>query len=60
MEKAMQRKFITVSPGTSLKTALSKAQARKSDVVIVKDEFGNILGVIKPSDFLLFLRERME
>jgi len=56
--RAMQRKFITVSPDTSLKTALAKAEARKSDVVIVKDEFGNILGVINPSDFLLFLKER--
>ncbi len=58
--RAMQRKFITVSPDTSLKTALSKAEARKSDIVIVKDEFGNILGVINPSDFLVFLRERTE
>lgn len=58
--KAMQRKFITVTPETSLKTALSKAETRKSDVIIVKDEFGNILGVINPSDFLLFLRERAE
>jgi len=58
--RAMQRKFITVSPDTSLKTALAKAEARKSDVVIVKDEFGNILGVINPSDFLLFLKERTE
>jgi len=55
--KVMQRRFITVSPHTSLKTALEKAGARKSEVVIVKDELGNILGVINPSDFLVFLKE---
>ena len=58
--KVMQRRFITVGPHTSLKTALEKAEARKSEVVIVKDEFGNILGVINPSDFLIFLREKAE
>jgi len=31
---------------------------RRSEVVIVKDEYGNILGVINPSDFLVFLRGR--
>ncbi|MFA5147459.1 MAG: CBS domain-containing protein [Candidatus Omnitrophota bacterium] len=55
--KVMQRKFITVSPDTSLKTALQKVEARKGELIIVKDEFGNILGVINPSDFLVFLRE---
>lgn len=54
--KVMQRKFITVSPETSLKTALEKVEARKSELIIVKDENGNILGVINPSDFLVFLR----
>lgn len=55
--KVMQRKFITVGPHTSLKTALEKADARQSEIIIVKDEFGNILGVINPRDFLVFLRE---
>lgn len=54
--KVMQRKFITVSPLTSLKTALQKAEARKSELIIVKDENGNILGIVNPSDFLVFLR----
>jgi len=54
--KVMQRKFITVSPQTSLKAALEKVEARKGELIIVKDEFGNILGVINPSDFLVFLR----
>ena len=56
--KVMQRRFITVSPDTSLKVALEKAELRRSEVVIVKDEYGNILGVINPSDFLVFLRGR--
>lgn len=55
--KVMQRRFITVSPHTSLKTALVKAEARKSELIIVKDENGNILGVVNPVDFLVFLRE---
>lgn len=54
--KVMQRRFITVGPHTSLKTALQKAEARKSELIIVKDEFGNILGIVNPSDFLVFLR----
>lgn len=54
--KVMQRKFITVSPQTSLKSALEKVAARKGELVIVKDEFGNILGVVNPADFLVFLR----
>lgn len=54
--KVMQRRFITVSPLTSLKTALQKAEARKSELIIVKDENGNILGIVNPSDFLVFLR----
>ncbi len=56
--KVMQRRFITVSPQTSLKAALEKVEARKGELIIVKDEFGNILGVINPSDFLIFLRGR--
>lgn len=55
--KVMQRRFITVSPHTSLKTALHKAEARKSELIIVKDENGNVLGIINPSDFLVFLKE---
>lgn len=54
--KVMQRKFITVGPHTSLKSALNKVEARKGELIIVKDEFGNILGVINPADFLIFLR----
>jgi CBS domain-containing protein len=54
--KVMQRRFITVSPHTSLKTALQKAEARKSELIIVKDENGNILGIVNPNDFLVFLR----
>jgi len=54
--KVMQRKFITVSPQTSLKSALQKVEARKGDLIIVKDENGNILGVVNPGDFLVFLR----
>ena len=54
--KVMQRRFITVSPHTSLKTALQKAEARKSELIIVKDENGNVLGVVNPIDFLVFLR----
>ena len=57
--KVMQRKFITVSPQTSLKAALQKVEARKGELIIVKDEFGNILGVINPADFLIFLRGRV-
>ncbi len=56
--KVMQRKFITVSPQDSLKSALKKVEARKGELIIVKDELGNILGVINPSDFLIFLRGR--
>ncbi len=56
--KVMQRKFITVGPHTSLKSALSKVEARKGELIIVKDEFGNILGVINPADFLIFLRTK--
>jgi CBS domain-containing protein len=55
--KVMQRRFITVSPQTSLKSALKKVSARKGELIIVKDELGNILGVVNPSDFLVFLRE---
>lgn len=54
--KVMHRKFITVTPHTSLKSALEKAEARKGELIIVKDELGNILGIINPSDFLVFLR----
>lgn len=54
--KVMQRRFITVSPQTSLKTALEKVEARKGELIIVKDEFGNILGVVNPADFLVFLK----
>lgn len=54
--KVMQRRFITVSPQTSLKSALNKVEARKADLVIVKDENGNILGTVNPRDFLVFLR----
>jgi len=57
--KVMQRRFITVSPQTSLKSALDKVEARKGDLIIVKDEFGNILGVVNPADFLIFLRGRV-
>ncbi|MDD5435969.1 MAG: CBS domain-containing protein [Candidatus Omnitrophica bacterium] len=56
--KVMQRKFITVSPQTSLKSALEKVEARKGELIIVKDENGNILGVVNPSDFLVFLKGR--
>ncbi|MFA6142773.1 MAG: CBS domain-containing protein [Candidatus Omnitrophota bacterium] len=56
--KAMHRKFITVSPQTSLKVALNKVEARKAELIIVKDEFGNILGVVNPSDFFVFLRNK--
>lgn len=55
--RVMQRRFITVSPHTSLKTALQKAEARKSELIIVKDENGNILGIVNPGDFLVFLKE---
>lgn len=54
--KVMQRRFITVSPHTSLKTALHKAEARKSELIIVKDENGNVLGIVNPNDFLVFLK----
>ncbi len=54
--KVMQRNFITVGPETSLKSALKKIEGRKSGIIVVKDEFGNILGVINPSDLLVFLR----
>ncbi|MDP2913668.1 MAG: CBS domain-containing protein [Candidatus Omnitrophota bacterium] len=57
--KVMQRRFITVSPQTSLKSALEKVEARKGDLIIVKDEFGNILGVVNPGDFLVFLKGRL-
>ena len=57
--KVMQRRFITVSPQTSLKSALEKVEARKGELIIVKDEFGNILGVINPSDFLVFLKGKV-
>jgi CBS domain-containing protein len=56
---AMHRRFITVSPQTSLKTALEKVEARKGEIIIVKDEMGNIVGVINPVDFLAFLREKI-
>jgi CBS domain-containing protein len=56
--KVMQRRFITVSPQTSLKSALEKVEARKGELIIVKDENGNILGVVNPSDFLVFLKGR--
>ena len=54
--KVMQRRFITVSPQDSLESALNKVEARKGELIRVKDEFGNILVVINPSDFLVFLR----
>jgi hypothetical protein len=57
--QVMQRKFIAVGPEMSLKHALDKVAARKGELIIVKDEFGNILGVINPSDFLVFLKGRM-
>lgn len=56
--KVMQRKFITVGPDTSLKSALAKVEARKGELIIVKDEAGNVLGVVNPSDFLVFLRNQ--
>lgn len=56
--KVMRRNFITVSPQDSLKSALEKVEARKSELVIVKDESGNILGTINPADFLVFLKEK--
>lgn len=59
VSKVMQRRFITVSPQTSLKSALEKVEARKGDLIIVKDELGNILGVVNPADFLVFLRGRV-
>ena len=59
VSKVMQRRFITVSPQTTLKSALEKVEARKGDLIIVKDEFGNILGVVNPADFLVFLRGRV-
>jgi len=58
--KVMQRRFITVSAQTSLRAALEKVEDRKGELIIVKDEFGNILGVINPADFLIFLRGRIE
>jgi len=58
--KVMQRRFITVSPETSLKSALEKVEARKGELIIVKDEFGNVLGIVNPSDFLVFLKGRMQ
>ena len=54
--KVMHRRFITVGPHTSLKTALAKVEARKGEIIIVKDESGNILGVINPRDLLVFLK----
>jgi CBS domain-containing protein len=54
--KVMQRAFITVGPETSLKSALAKVEARKGELIIVKDETGNILGVVNPRDFLVFLK----
>jgi CBS domain-containing protein len=57
--QVMQRKFITVGPETSLKHALDKVAARKGELIIVKDEYGNVLGVINPSDFLVFLKGRI-
>lgn len=54
--KVMQRRFITVSPQTSLKSALNKVEARKGELIIVRDENGNILGTVNPRDFLVFLR----
>ncbi|MBP7056327.1 MAG: CBS domain-containing protein [Candidatus Omnitrophica bacterium] len=54
--KVMQRRFITVSPQTSLKSALDKVEARKGELIIVRDENGNILGTVNPRDFLVFLR----
>lgn len=54
--KVMQRRFITVGPHDSLKSALKKVEARKAELIIVKDEFGNILGVVNPRDFLVFLK----
>ena len=56
--RVMQRKFITVSPETSLKSALAKVEARKGELIIVKDETGNILGVVNPRDFLVFLKNQ--
>ncbi|MBI4974700.1 MAG: CBS domain-containing protein [Candidatus Omnitrophica bacterium] len=56
--KVMQRNFITVSPQDSLKSALEKVEVRKSELIIVKDEFGNILGTINPGDFLIFLKAK--
>lgn len=56
--QVMHRRFITVGPETSLKHALEKVAARKGEIIVVKDEFGNVLGVINPSDFLVFLRSK--
>ena len=36
---------------------IRKIEARKSELIIVKDENGNILGIVNPSDFLVFLKE---
>ena len=41
-----------------MKSALEKVEARKSELIIVKDENGNILGTINPSDFFVFLRNK--
>jgi CBS domain-containing protein len=56
--KVMRRNFLTVGPHDSLKSALKKVEARKAEIIIVKDEFGNILGVVNPRDFLIFLKGR--
>ncbi len=53
--EVMQRSFITVSPQTSLKAALKKAESRKSSSIIVRDEEGNVLGMVNPNDFLAYI-----
>jgi hypothetical protein len=56
--KVMRRSFLTVGPHESLKSALKKVEARKAELIVVKDELGNILGIVNPRDFLVFLKGR--
>jgi CBS domain-containing protein len=56
--EVVQRRFITVGPRTSLKAALKKAEETKSETIIVRDDEGNVLGLVNPADFLVFLRGR--
>ena len=54
--QVIDRSFVTVTPQTSLKSALKKAQATKSDSIVVRDEEGNVIGLVNPKDFLVFLK----